>query len=151
MHQVQLLGQPISVGRPSGYVDPMQAQTAAAAASAALAAFKVRSLSELSAIDLGVCLLLSNDLGAKRLVHILGLLKRVTACSMHALSYGDLGKHSLQPYDTAGVLLAGAPGRSASHWLHAYSLLRQSYSRYARLFCCPDAPACFRSTRTVRA
>ncbi|KAK9785344.1 hypothetical protein WJX73_004716 [Symbiochloris irregularis] len=39
-NQVQLLGQPISVGRPSGYVDPMQAQTAAAAASAALAAFK---------------------------------------------------------------------------------------------------------------
>lgn len=40
-NQVQLLGQPISVGRPSGYVDPAQAQSAAAAASAALAAFKV--------------------------------------------------------------------------------------------------------------
>ena len=39
--QVQLLGQPISVGRPSGYVDPSTAQTAAAAAAAALAAFQV--------------------------------------------------------------------------------------------------------------
>ena len=41
MLQVQLLGQPISVGRPSGYVDPSTAQTAAAAAAAALAAFQV--------------------------------------------------------------------------------------------------------------
>ena len=39
--QVQLLGQPISVGRPSGYVDPTTASTAAAAAAAALAAFQV--------------------------------------------------------------------------------------------------------------
>ena len=40
-NQVQLLGQSISVGRPSGYVDPSKAQQAATAASAALAAFKV--------------------------------------------------------------------------------------------------------------
>ena len=39
-NQVQLLGQSISVGRPSGYVDPSKAQQAASAASAALAAFK---------------------------------------------------------------------------------------------------------------
>lgn len=39
-NQVQLLGQSISVGRPSGYVDPSKAQQAATAASAALAAFK---------------------------------------------------------------------------------------------------------------
>lgn len=39
--QVQLLGQSISVGRPSGYVDPTKAQIAAAAAAAALEAFKV--------------------------------------------------------------------------------------------------------------
>lgn len=41
-NQVQLLGQSISVGRPSGYVDPSKAQQAATAASAALAAFKAR-------------------------------------------------------------------------------------------------------------
>lgn len=41
--QVQLLGQPISVGRPSGYVDPSTAQSAAAAAAAALAAFQVHA------------------------------------------------------------------------------------------------------------
>jgi hypothetical protein len=41
--QVQLLGQAISVGRPSGYVDPTSAQAAAAQAAAALAAFKVCS------------------------------------------------------------------------------------------------------------
>ncbi len=40
-NQVQLLGQSISVGRPSGYVDPSKAQQAASAAAAALAAFKV--------------------------------------------------------------------------------------------------------------
>lgn len=40
--QVQLLGQSISVGRPSGYVDPSRAQQAAAAAAAALQAFQVR-------------------------------------------------------------------------------------------------------------
>eukprot|EP00884_Botryococcus_braunii_P018779 jgi/Botrbrau1/5585/Bobra.97_2s0015.1 len=39
-NQVQLLGQSISVGRPSGYVDPTKAQVAAAAAAAALEAFK---------------------------------------------------------------------------------------------------------------
>lgn len=39
--QVQLLGQPISVGRPSGYVDPTAAQQSAAAAAAALEQFKV--------------------------------------------------------------------------------------------------------------
>lgn len=39
--QVQLLGQQISVGRPSGYVDPSKAQEAAAAAAAALTAFQV--------------------------------------------------------------------------------------------------------------
>ncbi|KAK9808981.1 hypothetical protein WJX72_007369 [[Myrmecia] bisecta] len=39
-NQVSLLGQPISVGRPSGYVDPSKAQEAAAAAAAALAAFQ---------------------------------------------------------------------------------------------------------------
>ncbi|KAL0024901.1 hypothetical protein WJX77_001165 [Trebouxia sp. C0004] len=39
-NQVQLLGQSISVGRPSGYVDPSKAQQAASAAAAALAAFK---------------------------------------------------------------------------------------------------------------
>lgn len=39
--QVQLLGQSISVGRPSGYVDPSRAQEAAAAAAAALQAFQV--------------------------------------------------------------------------------------------------------------
>lgn len=43
-NQVQLLGQSISVGRPSGYVDPSKAQLAATAAAAALAAFKVRFL-----------------------------------------------------------------------------------------------------------
>lgn len=42
-NQVQLLGQSISVGRPSGYVDPSKAQQAASAAAAALAAFKVGS------------------------------------------------------------------------------------------------------------
>ena len=44
--QVQLLGQSISVGRPSGYVDPSRAQEAAAAAAAALQAFQVRNCSE---------------------------------------------------------------------------------------------------------
>lgn len=39
--QVQLLGQPISCGRPSGYVDPAQAQQAAIAAAKALEAFQV--------------------------------------------------------------------------------------------------------------
>lgn len=39
--QVQLLGQPISVGRPSGYVDPAAAQHAAVAAAKALEAFQV--------------------------------------------------------------------------------------------------------------
>ena len=39
--QVQLLGQSISVGRPSGYVDPSRAQEAATAAAAALQAFQV--------------------------------------------------------------------------------------------------------------
>lgn len=38
--QVQLLGQPISVGRPSGYVDPAAAQHAAVAAAKALEAFQ---------------------------------------------------------------------------------------------------------------
>ena len=42
--QVQLLGQSISVGRPSGYVDPSRAQEAAAAAAAALQAFQVRNV-----------------------------------------------------------------------------------------------------------
>lgn len=42
--QVQLLGQSISVGRPSGYVDPSRAQEAAAAAAAALQAFQVCSI-----------------------------------------------------------------------------------------------------------
>lgn len=40
-NQVQLLGQSISVGRPSGYVDPSRAQLAASAAAAALSAFQV--------------------------------------------------------------------------------------------------------------
>ncbi|KAK9915773.1 hypothetical protein WJX75_003978 [Coccomyxa subellipsoidea] len=39
-NQVQLLGQSISVGRPSGYVDPSRAQLAASAAAAALSAFQ---------------------------------------------------------------------------------------------------------------
>lgn len=39
--QVQLLGQSISVGRPSGYVDPSAAQMAAAQAATALSAFEV--------------------------------------------------------------------------------------------------------------
>ena len=43
-NQVQLLGQPISVGRPSGYVDPSAAQQAAAQAATALAAFQVTRL-----------------------------------------------------------------------------------------------------------
>lgn len=38
--QVQLFGQSISVGRPSGYVDPGKAAAAAQAAAAALAAFQ---------------------------------------------------------------------------------------------------------------
>lgn len=38
--QVQLLGQPISVGRPSGYVDPSAAQAAARAAAEALDRYK---------------------------------------------------------------------------------------------------------------
>lgn len=41
--QVQLLGQSISVGRPSGYVDPSAAQMAAAQAATALQGFEVRS------------------------------------------------------------------------------------------------------------
>lgn len=41
--QVQLLGQPISVGRPSGYVDPSTAQAAALAAAEALDRYKVRT------------------------------------------------------------------------------------------------------------
>lgn len=40
--QVQLLGQNISVGRPSGYVDPSAAQMAAAQAATALQAFEVQ-------------------------------------------------------------------------------------------------------------
>lgn len=40
---VQLLGQAISVGRPSGFVDPTKATQAAAAAAQALAAFQVRA------------------------------------------------------------------------------------------------------------
>ena len=43
--QVQLLGQSISVGRPSGYVDPSAAQMAAAQAATALQAFEVLLLS----------------------------------------------------------------------------------------------------------
>lgn len=39
--QVQLLGQSISVGRPSGYVDPSAAQMAAAQAATALSSFEV--------------------------------------------------------------------------------------------------------------
>lgn len=42
--QVQLLGQSISVGRPSGYVDPSAAQMAAAQAATALSSFEVRAL-----------------------------------------------------------------------------------------------------------
>ncbi len=45
-NQVQLLGQSISVGRPSGYVDPSKAQQAASAAAAALAAFKVSHVTQ---------------------------------------------------------------------------------------------------------
>lgn len=41
---MQLLGQPISVGRPSGYVDPTAAQQAAAAAAAALEQFQASAL-----------------------------------------------------------------------------------------------------------
>ena len=42
--QVQLLGQNISVGRPSGYVDPSAAQMAAAQAATAFQAYEVRPL-----------------------------------------------------------------------------------------------------------
>ena len=38
--QVQLLGQPISVGRPSGYVDPSAAQAAALKAAEALERYR---------------------------------------------------------------------------------------------------------------
>ena len=57
--QVQLLGQQISVGRPSGYVDPSKAQEAAAAAAAALTAFQVmRVCTEVAAICCS-CLLIN--------------------------------------------------------------------------------------------
>lgn len=45
--QVQLLGQSISVGRPSGYVDPSTAQMAAAQAATALQAYEVRQIPSL--------------------------------------------------------------------------------------------------------
>ena len=41
--QVQLMGTAISVGRPSGYVDPSKAQQAAEAAAQALKAFEARA------------------------------------------------------------------------------------------------------------
>ncbi|EFJ49883.1 hypothetical protein VOLCADRAFT_89331 [Volvox carteri f. nagariensis] len=49
--QVQLLGQTISVGRPSGYVDPQKAAAAAQAAAQALAAFQ----NVLKEIKRGLC------------------------------------------------------------------------------------------------
>ncbi|KAG2485483.1 hypothetical protein HYH03_015757 [Edaphochlamys debaryana] len=47
--QVQLLGQTISVGRPSGYVDPTKAAIAATAAAGALAAFQAGDMDALAA------------------------------------------------------------------------------------------------------
>ncbi|GLC45602.1 hypothetical protein PLESTB_001784400 [Pleodorina starrii] len=47
--QVQLLGQTISVGRPSGYVDPHKASAAAQAAAQALAAFQAGDMAALAA------------------------------------------------------------------------------------------------------
>ncbi|KAG2437667.1 hypothetical protein HYH02_011047 [Chlamydomonas schloesseri] len=47
-NQVQLLGQTISVGRPSGYVDPSKAATAATAAAAALEAFQKGDMEQLA-------------------------------------------------------------------------------------------------------
>ncbi|GFR46356.1 hypothetical protein Agub_g7864 [Astrephomene gubernaculifera] len=47
--QVQLLGQTISVGRPSGYVDPHKAAAAAQAAAQALAAFQAGDMDALAA------------------------------------------------------------------------------------------------------
>ncbi|GLI69369.1 hypothetical protein VaNZ11_013962 [Volvox africanus] len=47
--QVQLLGQTISVGRPSGYVDPHKAAAAAQAAAQALAAFQAGDMAALAA------------------------------------------------------------------------------------------------------
>ena len=47
--QVQLLGQSISVGRPSGYVDPSRAQEAAQAAAAALQAFQAGEMQTMEA------------------------------------------------------------------------------------------------------
>ncbi|KAG2441448.1 hypothetical protein HXX76_003071 [Chlamydomonas incerta] len=47
-NQVQLLGQTISVGRPSGYVDPSKAATAATAAAAALDAFQKGDMEQLA-------------------------------------------------------------------------------------------------------
>ena len=47
--QVQLLGQSISVGRPSGYVDPSRAQEAAQAAAAALQAFQAGDMQTMEA------------------------------------------------------------------------------------------------------
>ena len=46
--QVQLLGQTISVGRPSGYVDPSKAASAATAAAAALDAFQKGDMEQLA-------------------------------------------------------------------------------------------------------
>eukprot|EP00803_Ostreobium_quekettii_P000471 evm.model.scf_2176EXC.2 EVM.evm.TU.scf_2176EXC.2 scf_2176EXC:19396-21727(-) len=48
--QVQLFGQSISVGRPSGYVDPSKAAAAAQAAAAALAAFSAGDTSAAAAL-----------------------------------------------------------------------------------------------------
>lgn len=48
--QVQLFGQSISVGRPSGYVDPSKAAAAAQAAAAALAAFNAGDTSAAAAL-----------------------------------------------------------------------------------------------------
>ncbi|PNW71153.1 hypothetical protein CHLRE_16g695450v5 [Chlamydomonas reinhardtii] len=47
-NQVQLLGQTISVGRPSGYVDPSKAASAATAAAAALDAFQKGDMEQLA-------------------------------------------------------------------------------------------------------
>jgi len=52
--QVQLLGQPISCGRPSGYVDPAQAQQAAIAAAKALEAFQKGEMSLEDAAQAGM-------------------------------------------------------------------------------------------------
>lgn len=59
--QVSLLGQPISVGRPSGYVDPAKAQAAAQAAAQALAAFSAGNTSVAASL-LGVSPVLSSGL-----------------------------------------------------------------------------------------